>query len=71
MREYARQRGVHLNAVQTAVKTGRIHKTADGKIDVDAANKEWFMNTDPAKSHKRVLPSETWRGKEGRTNRSF
>ena len=52
MREYARQRGVHLNAVQTAVKTGRIHKTADGKIDVDAANKEWFMNTDPAKSHK-------------------
>ena len=52
MREYARQRGVHLNAVQTAVKTGRIHKTDDGKIDVDAANKEWFMNTDPAKSHK-------------------
>ena len=52
MREYARQRGVHLNEVQTAVKTGRIHKTADGKIDVDAANKEWFMNTDPAKSHK-------------------
>ena len=52
LREYARMRGVHLNAVQTAVKTGRIHKTADGKIDVDAANKEWFMNTDPAKSHK-------------------
>lgn len=52
MREYARQRGVHLNAVQTAVKTGRIHKTPDGKIDVDTANKEWFMNTDPAKSHK-------------------
>ncbi len=35
-----------------AVKTGRIHKIADGKIDVDAANKEWFMNTDPAKLHK-------------------
>lgn len=45
-------RGVNLNAVQTALKSGRIHKTTDGKIDVDVANKEWFMNTDPAKSRK-------------------
>lgn len=45
-------RGVRLNAVQTAISSGRIHKTADGKIDVDEANKEWFMNTDPAKSRK-------------------
>jgi len=52
LREYARIRGVRLNAVQTAINTGRIHKTADGKIDVDEANKEWFMNTDPAKSRK-------------------
>ncbi len=52
LREYARMRGVNLNAVQTALKSGRIHKTTDGKIDVDVANKEWFMNTDPAKSHK-------------------
>lgn len=52
LREYARIRGVRLNAVQTAISSGRIHKTADGKIDVDEANKEWFMNTDPAKSHK-------------------
>lgn len=52
LREYARMRGVRLNAVQTAVNSGRIHKTADGKIDVEEANKEWFMNTDPAKSHK-------------------
>ena len=52
LREYARMRGVNLNAVQTALKSGRIHKTADGKIDVDMANKEWFMNTDPAKSRK-------------------
>ena len=52
LREYARMRGVNLNAVQTAIKSGRIHKTADGKIDVDVANKEWFMNTDPAKSRK-------------------
>lgn len=52
LREYARIRGVRLNAVQTAISSGRIHKTADGKIDVDEANKEWFMNTDPAKSRK-------------------
>lgn len=52
LREYARMRGVRLNAVQTAISSGRIHKTADGKIDVEEANKEWFMNTDPAKSRK-------------------
>ena len=52
LREYARMRGVRLNAVQTAVNSGRIHKTPDGKIDVEEANKEWFMNTDPAKSRK-------------------
>lgn len=52
LREYARIRGVRLNAVQTAIASGRIHKTPDGKIDVDEANKEWFMNTDPAKSRK-------------------
>ena len=40
LREYARMRGVNLNAVQTALKSGRIHKTADGKIDVETANKE-------------------------------
>lgn len=52
MREYARIRGVNLNAVQTAIKSGRIHKTRDDKIDVDEANREWFMNTDPAQQHK-------------------
>ena len=52
MREYARIRGVRLNSVQAAVRTGRIHKTEDGKIDVETANKEWFMNTDPSKSRK-------------------
>lgn len=50
LREYAKIRGVHLNAVQTAVKSGRIHKTTDGKIDVEKANQEWLQNTDPSKS---------------------
>lgn len=44
--------GVNLNAVQTAIKSGRIHKTRDDKIDVDEANREWFMNTDPAQRRK-------------------
>ncbi len=50
LREYAKIRGVHLNAVQTAVKSGRIHKTTDGKIDIEKANQEWLQNTDPSKS---------------------
>ena len=36
--------------MQTAVKSGRIHKTTDGKIDVEKANQEWLQNTDPSKS---------------------
>lgn len=52
MREYARIRNMNLNVVQTAVKSGRIHKTANDKIDVDKANRKWFMNTDPAQQRK-------------------
>ena len=52
MREYARLRGVNLNAVQTAVKSGRIHTDPDGKIDVEEANRDWFINTDPALQRK-------------------
>ena len=52
LREYARIRGVHLNAVQTAIKSGRIHTTSDGKIDVEEANRDWFINTDPALQRK-------------------
>lgn len=52
MREYARIRNMNLNVVQTAVKSERIHKTANDKIDVDEANRKWFMNTDPAQQRK-------------------
>ena len=52
LREYARRRGVALNAVQTAVKSGRIKTTPDGKIDVEEANRDWFINTDPALQRK-------------------
>ena len=62
MREYARIRGVNLNAVQTAIKSGRIHKTRDDKIDVDEANREWFMNTDQAQQRK---PDPLFEGQGG------
>ena len=49
MREYARLRGVNLSAVQNAIKSGRIHTEPDGKIDVEEANRDWFINTDQSK----------------------
>lgn len=52
LREYARICGVQLSAVQKAIHAGRIQIGPNGKIDVDEANRDWFMNTDPAKSHK-------------------
>ena len=52
LREYARIRGVQLSAVQKAIHAGRIQTQPNGKVDVDEANRDWFMNTDPAKSHK-------------------
>src|SRR5574344_1686904 len=56
MREYARLRGVNLSAVQNAIKSGRIHTEPDGKIDVEEANRDWFINTDQSKH--RVLNGE-------------
>lgn len=47
--EYARRRGVSHVAVIKAVKTGRITKTPDGKIDPEKADQEWAANTDPSK----------------------
>lgn len=55
LREYARVRGVTLNAVQKAVASGRISiakKEEHGNqvwkfVDPDIADKEWNENTDP------------------------
>jgi len=44
-RAYARHRGVSLAAVQKAIKLGRIRTTADGKIDVEQADRDWERNT--------------------------
>lgn len=50
-RQYARHRGVTLRAVQKAIEAGRIVTVADGPrrmIDVDQADRDWRLNTDPA-----------------------
>jgi len=49
LRAYARHRGVALSAVQKAITTGRIKKTANGKINIAAADRAWAANTDVAK----------------------
>lgn len=43
--EYARHRGCQLQAVQYAVKAGRIQRAADGKIDSGQADADWERNT--------------------------
>ena len=45
LRQYAKHRGVSHTAVEKAVKQGRIHLTPDGRLDVEAADREWSRNT--------------------------
>jgi hypothetical protein len=46
IRGYAKHRGVSHTAVEKAVKQGRI-RTADGKIDVEQADRDWNRNSSP------------------------
>lgn len=46
IRGYAKHRGVSEAAVRKAIKTGRIDKGEDGKIDPEIANEQWAANTD-------------------------
>jgi hypothetical protein len=45
LREYARHRGCRLQAVQYAVRAGRIRTDEDGLIDAQAADLAWRANT--------------------------
>lgn len=49
LRAYARHRGVALSAVQKAIRSGRISKTASGKINAAQADRDWNQNTDIAR----------------------
>ncbi len=44
-RAYASHRGVSHKAVQKAIAAGRISTLPDGRIDSDAADREWETNT--------------------------
>jgi hypothetical protein len=59
LRAYARHRGVTQQAVQKAVKAGRIRLT-DGKIDPTTADADWANNTDPRTQQKAdSVPAKT------------
>jgi hypothetical protein len=60
LRAYARHRGVSLRAVQKAIGSGRIEKTAGGQIDIDAADAQWSSRTAPrpAGTSNRARPPE-------------
>lgn len=46
--DYAKHRGVRLQAVQDALKYGRITKEKDGKLDPVKADEQWLKNTNAA-----------------------
>lgn len=48
--QYARHRGVHVRAVSSALKSGRIARAAHGRIDPVQADIDWQRNTDPRRS---------------------
>lgn len=66
IRAYARRRRVTHPAVLKAIATGRIHRSANGKIDSEVADREWAENTNEAKPrnsvsgdpHRRRAPGE-------------
>ncbi len=51
IRQYAKHRGVSHTAVEKAVKQGRI-KLTDGKLDVEAADRDWSRNSSPLNAPK-------------------
>jgi hypothetical protein len=48
IRAYAKHRNIIEGAVRKAIKTGRISKNKNGKINPKIADKQWQENTDPA-----------------------
>jgi len=49
VRAYGRHRGVSHVAVLKALSSGRIRRGADGKIDSEAADRDWAQSTNQAK----------------------
>lgn len=66
LRGYARHREVTLRSVQLALADGRIH-AIEGKIDPDAADREWAENTDLARARNSVT-GKPGKGKKLKAN---
>ena len=62
IRQYAKRRGLSHTAVQKALKQGRIRPTADGRIDVEQADRDWQRHTGPSKPPGFSVPDEGLRG---------
>lgn len=62
MREYARMRGISVEAVSKAVKTRRIALVRK-KVDVALADKQWPANTQPGQKGTRSAPKTAGRPK--------
>ncbi|MDA0902671.1 MAG: hypothetical protein O3B09_04615, partial [Proteobacteria bacterium] len=54
VRAYAKHRGISDGAVRKAIKSGRIIRNANGKIDQKLADKQWSKNTDPAQVKEEI-----------------
>lgn len=64
-RQYAAHRGVSHTAVGKAIASGRITPEPDGSIDPVKADRQWDMQTDPARQrgvHARALGAATAAG---------
>lgn len=61
LRAYARHREVALSAVQKAITSGRITKTASGKINIVSADRQWQANTDAGRAPLDSKPLNDWR----------
>lgn len=55
VRAYARHRDVSHQAVLAAIKTGRITRRRDGKIDSAKADRQWSERTDHSKPRNSVV----------------
>lgn len=62
IRAYARQRGISDTTVRKAIKKGRITLNADGSVNVESADAQWYQNTDPSQQREaaatRAVPRE-------------
>lgn len=65
VREYARHRDVSHAAVIKAIKTGRITRRKDGKIDSSKADAQWNGNTDVSKPRNSVTGNPKHRRRRG------